>query len=327
MSEAGRILKTLFAKSWKPALKVIVGIVVCAAVGVRLFRAWTDLKSKGELPAIDPLSLSLSGLLYLGGLAVLGGVYWSVLRAGSAAVPLGVALKAYFISHLGKYVPGKALVVVMRVALSARPGARKATAAYATFYETFVMMASGAVLAAGGLSAVGAKRRDIAIAVGLAAVFLVVVEPRVFRLLSRWMTLPFRTVDAAASLPKLTWRLLACGLAAAALGWCLLGASQLALLRGFMTTGSGISGSTITAVIAAVAFATVAGFAVPISPGGLGVRELILAEAIAPAVGGNDRAILAAVLLRIVWIVAEILAATAWLAYRPRAWKIEEARA
>ena len=324
MSEAGPILKTLFAKYWKPVVKMIVGAAVCAAVGFRLYRAWGDLRSRGELPRLDPAGLVVSGALYLLGLALMGVVYWYVMRSSATPIRLGAALKAYFISHLGKYVPGKALVVVMRVALSAPAGARKATAAYATFYETFVMMAAGAILATAGFLAVGAKRRDLAIAAGLAGIFLIVVLPRVFRLLSRFLTLPFRTVDATAAMPRLSLRVLGFGLAAAALSWCFLGASQVALLRIFATSESALTAWTWMGVITAVAFATVAGFAVPISPGGLGVRELILAEAITPAVGDSDRAILAAVLLRLVWIVAEIVAAAAWSVYRPAPIRLEE---
>ena len=46
------------------------------------------------------------------------------------------ALRAYVVSHLGKYVPGKAMVVVIRTALVVPFGARASTAAIATFYET-----------------------------------------------------------------------------------------------------------------------------------------------------------------------------------------------
>ena len=53
---------------------------------------------------------------------------------------------AYLVSHLGKYVPGKAMVVVMCAGMSVPFGAGAATAAIATFYETLVMMASGGLL-------------------------------------------------------------------------------------------------------------------------------------------------------------------------------------
>ena len=70
----------------------------------------------------------------------------------ASPIALGPALRAYLVSHLGKYVPGKAMVVVMRAGMSVPFGARGATAAIATFYETLVMMASGGLLAALGFA-------------------------------------------------------------------------------------------------------------------------------------------------------------------------------
>ena len=58
-------------------------------------------------------------------------------------------------------------------------------------------------------------------------------------------------------------------------------------------------------VIASVALATVAGFVVAVLPGGLGVREGVLMSALAPALG-SDRAVVAALVLRLVWVVAEL---------------------
>ena len=66
-------------------------------------------------------------------------------------------MRAYLVSHLGKYVPGKAMVVVMRAGLSMPYGARGATAAIATFYETLVMMAAGSLMAALGFALAGAS--------------------------------------------------------------------------------------------------------------------------------------------------------------------------
>jgi hypothetical protein len=63
---------------------------------------------------------------------------------------------------------------------------------------------------------------------------------------------------------------------------------------------------------AAVALSTVCGF-VSLIPGGLGSRELVLVETLGPVVG-TDHAWMSAILLRIVWIIAELFAAgLCWL--------------
>src|SRR5262249_17170481 len=153
------------------------------------------------------------GVLYLAGLAACGAYYGAILRASATPVGTPAALRAYLISHLGKYVPGKAMVVVMRVGLSSQHGARPATAAIATFYETLVMMAAGSVVAAAGFA--GGPRPlmviPLALSAGLAAAFLVVVDPAVFPRVSALASTPFKGVGPEAQ-PRFTRGLLGAGL-------------------------------------------------------------------------------------------------------------------
>src|SRR5262249_13183529 len=146
----------------------------------------------------EPLWLVASGLLYLAGLSACGRFYERILRDGPTPVGLAPALGAYLVSHLGKYVPGKALVGVIRAGTVVPVGARASTAAIATFYETLVMMAAGGLLAAAGFApAVGSHRVEMtpsglgvvsipvyplaAVAgLGLGLAFLIVVLPPVF---------------------------------------------------------------------------------------------------------------------------------------------------
>ena len=86
-------------------------------------------------------------------------------------------------------------------------------------------------------------------------------------------------------------------------------------------------------VIAAVALATAAGFVVAVMPGGLGVREGVLITPLTPALG-PDLSVVAAFLLRLVWVVAELAAAAVLVPMLrpPRAastlpWKPSRARA
>ena len=56
--------------------------------------------------------------------------------------------RAYYVGHLGKYVPGKALVVIIRTGLISGPRVDTTVAAVSIFIETLTMMAVGAFLAA-----------------------------------------------------------------------------------------------------------------------------------------------------------------------------------
>jgi uncharacterized membrane protein YbhN (UPF0104 family) len=298
------------------AVKAALAVVVCAYLYRHVARTWLDLNARGGSLHVEPAWLIAGGLLYLAGLAACAVVYARVLNAGASPVGRYAAGRAYLISHLGKYVPGKAMVVVMRVGLSTPYGARASTAAAATFYETLAMMAAGAVVATAGF-AVGPRPIQwvsLWVSAGLAAMLLGVVEPRVFPRVAKGVMSAIPNVGPDA-LPALTWRLLGVGLAWSAVGWVLLGLSQTAVVRAFVPAG--LSPALWPLVIASVALATVAGFVVALAPGGLGVREGVLMATLAPAVG-EDAAVVSALALRLTWVGAELAAGAVLLPLRPR---------
>jgi glycosyltransferase 2 family protein len=323
------MLATFVTKSRvKIAIKAILTVLVLVFVGRHVDRTWHELLDRGQTPRIDWAWFSVSVAVYLIGLAAFGVFFWRIMKAGKTPTLLPPALRAYLISHLGKYVPGKAMVVVMRAGLVAPYGARPATAAFATLYETLVMMAAGGLVASAGFaigsgpsarvpvplfggSEIEAPLALMGLALGLA--FLVVVWPSVFPGLAGLARVPLPNVGPDA-LPKFSLRLLAEGLAWSVLGWVLLGLSQVAVIRALSTDGLAISAWPLA--IASVALATVAGFVVPIAPGGLGVREWVLWTALASTID-RDLAVVAALLLRLAWVLGEVLVATALTAIRP----------
>lgn len=275
---------------------------------------------------VRPAFLILSGIAYLAGLACCGLFYHAILRESATPVVKFAAVRAYLISHLGKYVPGKAMVVVMRAGLSVSHGARGATATVATFYETLVMMTSGSLVAAAGFALArnspmlesgpkpiwGMTEIPVfwilsALSLGLGLAFLVVVAPPLFRLLAKTASLPIRGVGPDA-LPQFSWRLLGLGLLETSAGWVALGLSQMAVIWGVATVAKLDFVALLPIAMASVAFATVAGFVIAVTPGGLGIREGILMYALGPALG-DEAAIVAAMALRLVWVAAEILIA------------------
>ncbi|WP_165225686.1 lysylphosphatidylglycerol synthase domain-containing protein [Aquisphaera insulae] len=315
---------------WKRPLaltiKVAVTLLVLWALGRQVLRTWDDLRSHEVAFHLRPARLVLSGLLYLVGLGCCGAFYQQVLRASPSPIGIAPALRAYLISHLGKYVPGKAMVVVIRAGLSVPYGARAATSAIATFYETLVMMASGSLVAAAGFALAGPSpvlalrlpavgtiaveqyQLAAAASLGLALAFLLVVMPWAFRRLSLLFSLPFPKVGVEA-LPRFDGGLMLRGLGWTTATWICFGASQIEVVRALVPVEASRWPGLMPVVTAAVAFATVAGFLVAVMPGGLGVREGILMLALAPAVGGEDVAVVAALVLRLVWAAVEVLSA------------------
>lgn len=299
----------------KRLVKFVLAILVLGAVGRHVARTWNDLRQHGETLHVEPVWLVVAGGLYLAGLTACGVFFGSILRHSPSPVALFPSVRAYLISHLGKYVPGKAMVVVMRVGLVTPYGARPATAAIATFYETLVMMASGSLGAVAGFACWRDPRQSLwlGISAALGLAFLVVVEPRVFPRVTRVATMPFPNIGPEA-MPDIHWKRLGEGLILTLIGWILLGLSQVAVVRAFAPAG--VSLRLWPVVAASVALATVSGFVVAVMPGGLGVREGVLMTTLAPAVG-NDTAVVAALALRLVWVIAEGLAAGVLGLFRP----------
>jgi glycosyltransferase 2 family protein len=312
------------------AVKAVVGAAVLAAVGWHVWKTLLDLRSRGGPPKLSATWVAASIAAYWLGLGVYALYYVRVMARSATPIRRYAGSRAYVVSHLGKYVPGKALVVVMRVGMSIPAGARPATAAFATVYETLVMMAVGGFVAFGCLTfgGSGATMLDlprigplgpsrlplgvVGLAMGLA--FLVLVLPPVFPRLSALARMPFPDIGPDA-LPRVSYRLLSEGIVATLAGWVLLGLSQAAILRAMMP--SGLPPSLWLATIGSVALATVAGFAVPVSPGGLGVREWVLWTSLGTVID-RDLAVLASLGLRLAWVAAEVVAGVILLMVKPR---------
>jgi hypothetical protein len=204
-------------------------------------------------------------------------------------------------------------------------GARTATAAIATFYETLVMMAAGGVVAFLGLGLSAAAIVSVnlgplgtlrlapgALGLALGLAFLAVIWPTVFPVLVRIASLPFARGSSAWR--PTCFRLLGEGMMLSAIGWMFFGLSQIAAIRAIHPAG--LDSDLWPVAIGSVALATVAGFVIPVAPGGLGVREWVLWTSLGVALD-HDRAVLSSLVLRMAWIVGELAAAAALLPLRP----------
>ena len=191
------------------AVKAVVAVVVLWAVGRHVLRTWNDLAEHRRHAALRAgLAGGRRACSTWRACRPTGVFYERILRASATPVRLVPALRAYLVSHLGKYVPGKAMVVVMRAGMVVPFGARASTAAIATFYETLVMMAAGGLVAAAGFAmAAGSGRVAFTLpgwgpvelplyrlaalsGLGLGLAFLVVVSPPVFGRLAGLVSLP-----------------------------------------------------------------------------------------------------------------------------------------
>ena len=312
-------------RKWIVALlKWSLTLAVLAFVGVRAAQLWRQ----GSAQAVE---LCPGWLVASGGLYLLGWLpsvwFWRRLlaRMGDRLTWPAVA-RAYYCGHLGKYVPGKALVPIIRGQLVAAAGGRFRIGALSAVYETLVMMAGGAAVAAGLLAFLlpaappaqpGPLRTfmrhptvqfllaERMLLPGLVLVGVAVSLPlaaRLFSVLSR----KFAPVEGRLPQP-IDARLIGEGLLMYAVGWMFHGLSLYATLRG---VGADVGLYDLPAWTATVALAATAGFAALFAPGGVGVREALLIEflRVRPDIGPT-RAVAAALLLRCVWLLAEVAAA------------------
>src|SRR5882724_4326865 len=126
-------------------LKLLVGAAIVAGVGWRFARLLRQPELWEQPWRLDPVWLAVSVVAYLAGLGCWGAFWLRLLHRLDLYPPPGVVYRAYYISHLGKYVPGKAWAILLRATMV--PGVRPGIAAISATYETLTTMAAGALLA------------------------------------------------------------------------------------------------------------------------------------------------------------------------------------
>ncbi len=265
---------------------------------------------------VQPGWLIASGAIYALALAPMGWFWQRTLAALGYPTPLLPAMCSYFLGHLGKYVPGKAMSVILRVTTIRRWVPSTRIALISALLETLTMMAVGAFLAA--VISVLVLKLDLIVSLAAVGMALAAGAPTLPPI-ARWLASlglmrrdeselsstaagPNAT-NVGQSLQAIDFSLLAKGWFAATLCWLLQAVSLWAVLRAI-----GVEGLSplidLPRLLAAVAFSVVAGFLSQL-PAGLGVRDALLMQLLTP-VCGEANALVAAVLMRLVWLMSEL---------------------
>lgn len=277
--------------------------------------AWRELARR-------ELALSLAPALGAGAMIVLAQApmawFWRrTLVALGEPAPLGGAIKAFYLSQIGKYVPGKASVVLIRTERlldavrrddhDAFEAACGRTVAAAVFYETLTHIAVGSLIAAALTVATvegdpNTRLGLMALSLALAVACLTPTLPPVFsRLLKKVAKAP--SSEVARERRRLTYGLSALGAVCAAVSWGLIGVVVWLSAVSVGAAGWGDFSRWPLWVLAA-ALPTVAGF-VSLLPAGLVVREALSLVILAPALGEAD-ALAVTIAVRLVWVVTEL---------------------
>ncbi len=286
--------------SWLTVFRWSIAVLVLLAIGYTVRNVANQFKAHDfQLASIDYPILALSIVCYILAM-LLSCCFWKlVLKRFGCHPSWNRTLLAFFLSQLGKYVPGKALVIVIRTDAIRDSQTGAGLAAASVFVETLTWIFVGSVIAclltAIQFSQHPAMLWTAAILAGMAGV---VTLPPVFRYLAIRLT---RTTDPQV-FAQLDFGTMAQGWLLMSLGWCLNGLSLWLVL--FSLPHTDITLTDYPLCLACVSLATVAGFA-SLLPGGIGVRELVLIPLLGPRFG-SATAVIAAVLIRIVWLSAEL---------------------
>jgi uncharacterized membrane protein YbhN (UPF0104 family) len=269
------------------------------------------------VPRLSNLSwpgLSLSLLLYACGLVPSAFVLRSALATMGERPRVSTCVASQLIGHVGKYVPGKAMVIVLRAGGLARDGVRPLTATISIFMETFLMMAVGAALSGAIIFWLPVPAWMTWAAALVAITASIPTFPGVLRRIvakvasTRGEVVQSSEVDVVQSN-----RFFFVGWGWSLLSWLLIGISFAVLVASIPSARPLPPMLPLIAIAtASIGLAMVVGFA-SLLPGGAGIRELVLTTLLATSVG-PAHALLAAIAARLMYIVVESVVATAaWI--------------
>ena len=284
-------------------LAIVLGILY----GLRgtLTRAYADLQKHNW--SISWPWLVGADLYFIAGFMPCGFYWWLVLRKLGQPVSLWVAMRAYIVGHVGKYAPGKGMVILIRTALLSGHYDDIPAAVVAVFFETLTLAGAACIIATISLPvAFGITGLPVWGAAGLSLAFAASTTPALVAFfLHRVPVAAVRSTarDLAARLRKIPVRTLLAGWALCAMTWCALGLSLWCVVRG-LTSAQECPISEFPFYFGAISIAFLAGF-LSFLPGGAVAREAVLIELLSTRYD-EGTAVVAAVLVRLVWVVAEV---------------------
>jgi len=288
------------------AIKLTVMVVILWGMQRTVRSALDELaQQQWSLAALRPGWLVLSAVLYLAGLFPSTLFWHRLLELFGQPASLPRTVRSWYVGSLGKYVPGKATVIVLRTALLRRDGVGIAISTATIFYETLTTMAVGAFVSGAILLVMMHDNwRLVLLSIGLMATAGAPTVPAIFKRLARLAGIERAAPAAIDRLDHLGARGLARAWGEIAVGWCLVGASIWATLCAIDGESSHAVPAQVALAIAAGALSVVAGF-VSLIPGGLVVRDAVMLELLAPSVGTGP-ALVCALMARLVWLLSEV---------------------
>ncbi|MCH9654266.1 MAG: flippase-like domain-containing protein [Planctomycetes bacterium] len=322
-SQATPSSKPVPAWGWK-LIKWALLVSVLYYVGRQGYQLYQEQREALTDIQIKPMWLILSGVCSV--VAWLPSVwFWQrmMIESGDSPGFLPTA-RAYYCGHLGKYIPGKISVLLIRATLMKEFGVRVSVAALTAAYETLAVMGVGLVLFLALVPYVinvdqlaewpawiqSIQSRPVLVPTLILFVLFISLPflSRLINLFSQKITKSDLDASKVENQSSISIQLLYVGVIAFLISWVLHGLSLGLIIASL--GNSGLDWQEWPLWTAAISAAFALGFAALFAPAGLGVREGLIALILAgsPTIGPVN-AFVAALLIRIVSFVSELLTA------------------
>ncbi|MCL3837897.1 lysylphosphatidylglycerol synthase domain-containing protein [Aeromicrobium duanguangcaii] len=281
-------------------LKIVVAVV---AVGLLALALWRQ--RDGVAVAVERLSaldLVVAGIFGAAGVMT-AGLSWRLSLssvAGGRPLPLSVSARVYFVSQLGKYIPGSLWPVVIQAEMTRRYGLGRAQNAAGMLIAILIGLVTNACVAAVAVVLVDRQLLEsywyVLLVIPAAIVLLM---PRVLvGVVTFGARMLRRRVEVPSPQPAALF---------AAAAWCLLSWVLFGLHAWVLASAIGGAGVALGIAIGGYALAWMVGFLAILAPAGVGAREGVLVLAFSSVLTSSE-ALLLAVVSRLLLTVVDALA-------------------
>jgi hypothetical protein len=293
------------------AVQILFAIAVLWWGGGTIVEQWNDARSQALGANVDWTLVVASTIPVLVAYALLIQAWRSMVTEWGAHLSYTDAARIWFVSNLGRYIPGKIWQISAMGVLAERAGVSPLVATSSAILVNLVNLVAGAALVAA--TGAGLLGNPVAVGAGAAAmgavlVFIPMLLPSLARLVAR-------TFGRRLELPRLTPRPVWMAAAVCMAAWALYGIAFRIFAEGIAPEATG----GVTAYVAAFTASYLIGYVMLFAPGGIVFREAALGAFLArlDLVSGGTGALIA-VTSRLWLTVLEVLPGLLYLAIRVR---------
>jgi hypothetical protein len=239
--------------------------------------------------------------------AVLIDAWRRVTNEGGDSLPFSAAARIWFVSNLGKYIPGKVWSIAAIAAMAREQGVSPVSAAGASVVVQLISVATGI----GVVVLTGVRALDQPVAAVIAALLLVVIVAASPRLVPAAIRSLASLTGRDVVVPSIPVRAVAVAAIQTALSWVLYGLA----FRLFVEAVLGTAAGPTLSYIAVFAASYIIGFVAVFAPGGAVVREsAMIAAMLRLGLASEADALAVAVASRLWLTVTELIPGLAYLA-------------